>query len=71
MDVSDCPSKKYHCKKAEGACKSVGVCTPKPGTCKDSEADAATVCGCDAKTYKSVCYASQAGMNVYKKGSCK
>ena len=68
QDVSDCPPKKYHCKKADGQCKSVGICVPKTGDCKE---EGPAVCGCDAKPYKSACVAHQMGVNVGKKGGCK
>jgi hypothetical protein len=51
-----------------GVCKGLGVCAPlNPKPCP---AAGTKVCGCDQKTYASVCHAKQAGINVRAMGPC-
>jgi Kazal-type serine protease inhibitor domain len=66
-----CPDSTTYCHFADGVCSAgnaTGTCDPIPTTC--AGAAAAPVCGCDGKTYASLCEAQLAGTSVAASGAC-
>jgi hypothetical protein len=65
-----CGSKLY-CAKPQGTCgviNQLGTCAITGGFCTY---DFVPLCGCDNKTYRNMCEADMAGVNVAYKGECK
>lgn len=57
-----------YCKRATGACTSVGKCAARPEGCDFLYAP---VCGCDGKTQSNACVAGMAGVSIAYEGECK
>lgn len=76
MDDAECEPGEY-CKspQAEGGCdlsRSPGTCETKPEACvPDTSQNPVFVCGCDEKTYSSLCEIAKAGINVGQEGPCQ
>ena len=66
-----CKDKTTYCHFMDGVCaagNAIGTCDPIPTTC--AGAAASPVCGCDGKTYASLCEAQLAGTSVAAQGAC-
>jgi hypothetical protein len=69
-DALPCPAGQY-CKAADGLCStatSTGTCDLPPTSC--DTAPSSPVCGCDGKTYPSLCAAQAASVSVAATGDC-
>jgi hypothetical protein len=63
---AECGAGNY-CKKPNGSCGAVGVCSAVPtGLCVAN----ALTCGCDGRTYYGPCFAAKASTNVKHFGAC-
>jgi hypothetical protein len=62
--TGDCPGGEY-CATPPGSCSAAGTCTSSPDHCAPEK-----VCGCNSKTYDSVCEAVVAGTSVDHVGAC-
>lgn len=57
-----------YCQLPIGVCTGMGTCAPRPVSCSTM---VDPVCGCNRVTYRNVCEAYRAGVNIWTRGACR